>query len=505
MLEPPKTATPPASSGSESERHAHCLSDDEVVEIGQGQASRALLVRIDSHLDQCPSCRELVAAVLQAQQEGQGPSSQVTTFYKGSLLAGRYRVERFLGKGGMGEVYAARDELTQQRVAIKTVLCTAADNPRAIRKLLGEVAHAQRVAHPHVFKIYDLHEHVERQGRIPFFTMELIEGESLGKLLRASGPLSLEDAQTISRQLLSGLSAAHEEGVLHLDFKSDNVLLRKEEAPPNAVIMDFGLSRASDVATVQASTSGGHGAGTLAYMALEQLECRNDVGAPADIYAFGVVLYEMLTGCLPFRGASVGAMLMKQVNQRPLPPSQHRAGLAPTVDAFVLKCLERESSRRYATAEQALLALGTLGPWSAQRGRPRSRLWMLAVLALLALSISGWRVGTASVLEGHAITLPQSAHAALQSAAVAAVRQANPAERAAAAGTTAPVIALPPSKAQPRATARPRHAASRPRRAGVAPAPSEPAAQSAGPTPALTPTQGWRGPPPRSVPRPAPL
>src|SRR6185436_9283819 len=114
----------------------------------------------------------------------------------------------------MGEVYAATDQMTGRRVALKTVLCTATDDARAIRKLLDEVVNAQRVAHPHVFKIYDLHEHRDDvRGRVPFFTMEFIVGQSLRARLKREGSIPLADARTIARQLLSGLSAAHLKGV----------------------------------------------------------------------------------------------------------------------------------------------------------------------------------------------------------------------------------------------------------------------------------------------------
>jgi hypothetical protein len=374
-----------------------CLADDEILQYRHGQASPALLRHIDEHLDRCTLCQELALAVIGDERELDASPSQITTFHEGFVIADRYRIERFLGRGGMGEVYAALDDLTEKRVALKTVLCTATDDPRAIRKLFGEVRSAQRVSHPNVFKIYDLHEHVDdNRGRVPFFTMEYIEGESLGVRLRQKGPLSIDDARPLAEQLLAGLAAAHAKGVLHLDFKSDNVLLRQSATGLEAVIMDFGLSRTADVESLHRTSERLQGAGTLPYMSIEQLECRSNVGTAADVYAFGVVLYEMLTGKLPFRADSMSALLLKQLTDRPVPPTRLVPGLSPTLEAFVLRCLSREASGRYENAGQALAALQSIACW--QHVPKRRGFWPWAPLAaalLLALAACvHWRART---------------------------------------------------------------------------------------------------------------
>jgi eukaryotic-like serine/threonine-protein kinase len=363
--------SPPGSPGTKSSpQRTDCLTEDEILEYRCGQASAQLLGAIDVHLDGCRPCQQLVDWVVRDELDPNPHPSQLTTFHDGSIVANRYRIESFIGKGGMGEVYAAEDRLTRRRVALKTVLCTAADDPRAIRTLLGEVANAQRVAHPHVFKIYDLHEHREPgHGLTPFFTMEFIEGESLGKRLRRDGTLPIDESRRIARQLLAGLGAAHDKGVLHLDLKSDNVMLRRGGREPEAVIMDFGLSRIAGQDAKQRTSERMHGGGTLRYMAIEQLECRRNVGAPADVYAFGVVLYEMLTGATPFRGDSIGAMLLKQVTERPAPPSCQVPALSSSVDAFVLDCLQRNPADRFAHAGLALAAFDAIPSW-AESTRP---------------------------------------------------------------------------------------------------------------------------------------
>jgi hypothetical protein len=361
------------------------VSDIEVFDYVEGRASEALRSRVQQHIDACRECYQLVLAAV-GHESVVGASSKLgaepTTFTAGNVVKERYLIERFVGKGGMGEVYAAFDRLMQQRVALKTLLCTASDDPRAVRKLFAEVRNAQRVGHAHVCRINELQEHQE-SGRhpVPFFTMEFVEGERLGTRLRRA-PLPLSEVRIVAQQLLEGLQAAHSKGVLHLDFKSDNVMLRHGPDAPDAVIMDFGLSRAQDSESRMRTSEQLQGAGTLPYMAIEQLECRSTLGPPADVYAFGVVLYEMLTGRLPFDGDSLGAILLKQLRERPAPPSSVVPRLDPDLDAFVLRCLAADPRQRYANAGLALAALSRIDPWQVPVKRRR---WLALVTLVLVI------------------------------------------------------------------------------------------------------------------------
>jgi hypothetical protein len=521
-----------------------CLSDDVIVEYRQGSLSQAELHQIDIHLDGCASCRELVEVVIADEPDELTSASQVTTFHRGFVAAGRYEIVSFLGKGGMGEVYAALDQLTGKKVALKTVVCTATDDARAVRKLFDEVLNAQRVAHPHVFKIYDLHEHRDAlRGRVPFFTMEFIEGESLGARLRRSGPLPVAEAEVIARQLLEGLAAAHARGVLHLDFKSDNVMLRRTSAGFDAVVMDFGLSRAPDAESRQRTSERLQMAGTLPYMSIEQLECQGQLGPASDVYSFGVVLYEMLAGQLPFRGESYSAILLKQLRERPAAPSDRVPGLSRAVDQFVLECLSSHARDRFDDAQQALRAIDALPPWQqpARASRPGRSARVVAFVALVS--------GAAAALHGEVTR--RSAPASLASPAARELRPAveTPAPPAA----PAPAAAASPAEERPARDARPSEvgvgghgslpAAVSP--AAVSPAalppvlplavppglPTRPAgsdaarqseppkpvddAEPSAPSPALAPPlappraapapSDWTGPPPQRVPRPRPL
>ncbi|HTV20747.1 MAG TPA: protein kinase [Polyangiaceae bacterium] len=511
-------ASEPASS-----TRSDCLSEDAILQYRQGELSRAELARIDEHLDGCEVCRDLIDFVIADEPEAVSSSAPMTTFQRGFLVADRYQIVRFVGRGGMGEVYSAIDRMTGRLVALKTVVCTAADDARAVRKLLDEVVNAQRVSHPNVFKIYDLHEHRDvRRGRVPFFTMEFVDGESLGARLRREKQLPLAEARAIALQLLSGLSAAHAKGVLHLDFKSDNVMLRRQGG--EAVIMDFGLSRASDVQTRQQTSERLQAAGTLPYMSIEQLECRADLGPASDVYSFGVVLYEMLTGQLPFQGNTLSAVLLKQLRELPVPPSQHVPVSRP-LEAFLLKCLLRSPAERYADATHALGVLDTISSWERPSPpSPQARVWRFAAFA-------GLLVGVALVLLALArrdsMQRAAASHATAAHAAAAREAAARPAvvvagERATASGAVAPEAGatatvieslrgdpMPASSGPEPVVSAPSAAPRRAREARVVPvAPAPPSETRVTPPPPppqdATPSD-WHGPPPNRIPRPRPL
>jgi serine/threonine protein kinase len=343
-----------------------CLNDDEVVRFAEGTLPRETLVKLEAHLDSCSTCQHLintVARALDSARESSTLGGYSSMFAPGSLIANRYRIDRFVARGGMGEVYEAFDQELGERVALKTVVSTACDSPRAERKLKGEVQLARRISHPNVCRIYDLgvHEPSAARPRVHFLTMEFIDGESLGRRLKA-GPLRLAEAGAIARQLLAGLAAAHEAGVLHRDFKSDNVMLRRDAGSgQQVVITDFGLARVLDPRGPAGISDSAHMIGSPAYMAPEQV-MGHELGAETDVFAFGVVFFEMLTGKLPFEGESAIVAAMSRLNQAAQAPSSVGEGLSRRFDEFVLKCLRRERKRRFADAKTALAALEALPP-----------------------------------------------------------------------------------------------------------------------------------------------
>src|SRR5215472_9886812 len=247
-------------------------------------------------------------------------------FEHGDLVAGRYRIVRFLAAGGMGEVFEAEDTELAIRVALKTVREPLSGSTVAIERFKREINLARRVTHPNVCRLFDVGFHERRPGdrgeRVTFLTMEFLSGETLSERLRRAGRLSAADALPIIEQMAAALDAAHSSHVVHRDFKSENVVLVPAPERPygvRAVVTDFGLARTASVVDAPATlTQTGGLLGTPGYMAPEQVE-GGQVTASADLYALGVVIYEMVTGELPFSGPNSMAIAVQRL-KRPAPP-----------------------------------------------------------------------------------------------------------------------------------------------------------------------------------------
>jgi eukaryotic-like serine/threonine-protein kinase len=308
------------------------------------------------------------------------PQPAPRTFVPDDVVAGRYRVIRFIARGGMGEVYEVDDSELGQRVAMKTIRADLADDESLLARFRTEISLARRVTHHNVCRLFDVGFHDSPRGRITFLTMELLDGESLRKRLKVKGPLPPAEALPIVEQMAAGLGAAHAFGVVHRDFKSDNVMLvPSPSGPPRVVITDFGLARSQDSASTLGQGKSGDLKGTPAYMAPEQL-ANEPVGAPADIYALGVVMFEMTTGQLPFTGDNPMLAAIKRLTVPPTPPRQLQPGLDRRWEAIILRCLQREPADRFARAEDVARALHD----ESFLPRRRRRLWLIAP-ALLAL------------------------------------------------------------------------------------------------------------------------
>jgi hypothetical protein len=409
-----------------------CFSEDDLLAFANGQLPPELRDSAHRHLDVCQECQQLlneaVHALATARTAGQGDDDEVawsTTFRPGVVVGHRYEIRRFIARGGMGEVYEAFDQELQERVALKTVTATACDDLSAVRRLKAEVQLARRVSHPNVCRIYDFGTHRGKEGTPPvsFLTMEFVEGETLGVRLRRAGALPVAEAVALGQALLRGLAAAHAAGVLHRDFKSDNVLLRQDGSQLQPLISDFGLARALDHAGGQSSSSGRGLVGTLAYMAPEQLE-----GLPyttaSDVYSFGLVWYEMLTGELPFKARSSPAVTTLERLTKPVPTPSSKNPLVPSeLDPVVLACLRRSVDDRLQTAPAVLARLEGLER-NAGKAPPKRKTGVVLALASLALAVAAL-----VLLTGGRSATPAPSRAPSERQPVVAAPQAPPAPR----------------------------------------------------------------------------
>ena len=371
---------------------AACLSDEEVLAFANGTLDPTRHLEAHFHFDQCEVCQRLLSEAAHALATAvtapfleSDQLSWHTTFQPGTLVGHRYLIRHFIARGGMGEVYEAFDRELQERVALKTVTSTACDNASAVRRLKAEVQLARRVSHPNVCRIYDFGTHTmaETGAPISFLTMEFVDGETLGQRVRLGGALPVDEARALGRQLLLGLSAAHEAGVLHRDFKSDNVMLRAEPGGGcSPLILDFGLARALDAGS--RSTSGSHSnlLGTFGYIAPEQLEGRQHTTA-SDVYSFGLVWFEMLTGQLPFDSpSSPVSRALARLQSAASAPSSRNPLVPADLDTVVLGCLRRSPRDRYRTAREVLDALDA-SETRAHRASPRRRILPLCLGAVI--------------------------------------------------------------------------------------------------------------------------
>ena len=308
-------------------------------------------------------------------------SAPASSIEAAKLVAGRYEILGLLGTGGMGSVYRARDVELDEVVALKVLRRELVAAPGMLDRFRREVKLARRVTHKNVARAHDIGEHDGEK----FLTMELIEGESLAKVL-TRGRLSARRAIELANMLCEGLSAAHDAGVVHRDLKPDNVILAPDG---RAVITDFGIARAVEPGA--ASRTQGLPLGTPVYMAPEQVEGRSDVDARADLYALGVMLFELFTGEVPFSGDSPYAVAAARLV---LPPPDPRAkGVPDAVAEIILRCLERKPADRYASAREVETALQSLtiedGPASSIASPPATARATLATPRALSTSVAG--------------------------------------------------------------------------------------------------------------------
>jgi tRNA A-37 threonylcarbamoyl transferase component Bud32 len=256
------------------------------------------------------------------------------------VLGERYRIVGHLARGGMAEVYLAHDELLDRPVAVKLLFPELADDDSFVERFRREARAAAGLNHPNIVSVYDFGE----DDGAYFMVMEYVEGETLRDIIRSRGPLPAGEAAGVAADVAAALAAAHRHGIVHRDVKPGNVLISDM-----VKVADFGIARAGNPR--ESLTQTGAVLGTATYLAPEQAQGQ-PVDPRTDIYALGVMLYEMVAGGPPFRGETPVAVAYQHLSETPVAPSQHNPDVPPALDAVVLKAMEKDPARRQQSAEE---------------------------------------------------------------------------------------------------------------------------------------------------------
>ncbi len=350
-----------------------CLDENTVVELVEARLSGTRRRGAEEHLDDCAHCRQLVALTAQALLPTSDGQSGVIVDGSGTLLPGsvmgRYRVQRLVGSGAMGAVYAAEHLELRRPVALKVVRTDSQRDGKDAQlraRLVREARAASAVRHPNVVTVHDV---LELSDGSPVLVMDLLEGESLRTRLDRQERLTTAEALHIADQILAALEAAHAKGVIHRDLKPDNVFLCQQQGTEDVKIVDFGIAKLTAVEGPAAATVGltetGMLVGTPHYMAPEQAFSDDEIDQRIDLWAVGVILYECLAGLRPIEGANV-AQVLRALAQLAIVPLEERAPQLPAALVAVIGRLlsdreQRPSSAARVRSELAAIAAAAEG------------------------------------------------------------------------------------------------------------------------------------------------
>ncbi len=344
----------------------------------------------------CPDCEIPLADLASAATGPLDPRGQLpASLDSGQTLGDRYTIVERVGAGGMGLIYKALDRKLGRNVALKMIQAGVADRPGARERFKREILLAQQVSHPNVCRLHDLGEF---QGQ-PFISMEYVEGQTLETLIQSMGHLSPSQTVSLAKQICAGLAAIHQRGIVHRDLKPANIMV---DRLGHVVLMDFGMAYHEDQERL---TQAGAVFGTLGYLSPEQMRGRPE--PRSDLYALGLILYEMLTGLRPPGDGDALPLALREKGATCPPPSHFSPEVPEALDQLVLRCLEREADKRYASSselaevlqqfEGPLTRSGILTREAAlppKTGR-RPSVWLLAgaavLAAIVALLAAGWR------------------------------------------------------------------------------------------------------------------
>ncbi len=255
---------------------------------------------------------------------------------RGTTFANRYEILEVLGSGGMGKVYRALDKKLDEEVALKLINPEIVSDKKTLERFSNELKIARKISHKYIGRMYELME----DENTHFITMEYVPGEDLKSFIRRSGQMAVGTTLRIASQVCEGLAEAHKLGVVHRDLKPSNIMIDKQG---NAKVMDFGIARSQKA---KGLTGAGVIIGTPEYMSPEQAEAK-ETDQRSDIYSLGIVLYEMLTGQIPFEGDSPLSIAMKHKGEIPKDPKELNPQIPVALSQLILKCLEKEKENRF--------------------------------------------------------------------------------------------------------------------------------------------------------------
>jgi serine/threonine-protein kinase len=280
----------------------------------------------------------------------------------GEVLAGKYRIEKIIGKGGMGAVLSAHHELLGERIAIKFLLGEIAQNEEATRRFNNEAKNAFKIQSEHVCRVMD----VGNEKGMPFMVMEFLNGEDLSQMLEKRGPMPVEEAVDYVLQALEAIAQAHSFGMVHRDLKPANLFLhRRSDGSSIIKVLDFGIAKSNtfgDAGGQHNLTSTKSMLGSPLYMSPEQLRSAKNVDARADVWALGVILYELLTGTVPFNGETLGELFIAILEQPPPPVGHKRPDVPQILNDAIMRCLQRQIDHRFSNVAELAQALAPCAP-----------------------------------------------------------------------------------------------------------------------------------------------
>ena len=310
--------------------------------------------------NRCPQCgRTFPATVKLCPDDGSVLDEQAPAGSKhlGTVLDGKYRLDSYLSKGGMGSVYKATHVMLDKAVAVKLINAEIVSSPDIVRRFQREARAATTLNHPNIAGVYDLGQ--TGDGTL-YIAMEFIDGPSLKSVLSKEGPMAPARIVSLMWQVSAALAVAHRHSIVHRDLKPHNIMLtRDDHGREVAKLVDFGIAKTFDEATQLTQT--GFVVGTPQYMAPEQAEGK-PVDGRSDIYSLGVILYEMLSGDVPFNDPSTPMILIKHIKDAPVPPSVKNpdAHVSPELEGIAMRCLQKDPTARFQSAEEFGSALNTV-------------------------------------------------------------------------------------------------------------------------------------------------